>query len=168
LPRRDYVFWGDWASICPVQLQPCQMGDVEKSCPLVNSKEFDHEVALLKQGFQANFNCDPKRATPQIVMHWIIDSNLRNIFVAARIFLAIPPTVAAGERGFSTLKFIKNTLRSTMSQDRLNSLGILSINADVAMALSFDDLIDEFASQKVRKGLIARRPWTIQTNCVAT
>ena len=45
-----------------------------------------------------------------------------------------------------------------MSQDRLNSLGILSINADVAMALSFDDLIDEFASQKVRKGLIARRP----------
>ena len=100
-----------------------------------------NEVALLKEGFHANFNCDPKRATPQILMHGIIDSNLRNIFpnifVAARIFLAIPPIVATGERGFSTLKFIKNTLRSTMSQDRLNSLGMLSINADVAKAVSW-------------------------------
>ena len=48
-----------------------------------------------------------------------------------------------------------------MSQDILNSLGMLSINADEAKALSFDNLIDKFASQKVRKGLIARRPWEL-------
>ena len=91
---------------------------LQKSYPNDISEDIINEVALLKQGFQANFNCVPKRATPQILMRGIIDSNLRNIFpnnfVAARIFLAIPPTVATGERGFSTLKYIKNTLRSTI------------------------------------------------------
>ena len=109
-----------------------------------------NEVALLKQGFQANFNCDSKRATPQILMHEIIDSNLRsifpNIFVAARIFLAIPPTVATRRARFQYFEV------------HYEHLDMLSINADVAKALSFDDLIDKFASQKVRKGLIARRP----------
>ena len=50
---------------------------LQKSYPNDISEDIMNEVALLKQGFQANFNCDPKRATPQILMHGIIDSNLR-------------------------------------------------------------------------------------------
>lgn len=46
---------------------------------------------------------------------------------ALRIFCRIPVTVAEGERAFSKLKLLKNYLRSTIGQDRLNSLVILSI-----------------------------------------
>lgn len=38
-----------------------------------------------------------------------------------------------------------------MAQQRLTDLGILSIEYDIVQKLSFDDVIDEFAKQKVRK-----------------
>jgi len=50
-----------------------------------------------------------------------------NACIAYRIMLTIPVTVASAEISFSKLKLIKSYLRSTMSQDRLNGLAILSI-----------------------------------------
>ena len=50
-----------------------------------------------------------------------------NIFVAYRILFTIPITVASAERSFSKLKLLKNYLRSTMSQERLNGLATLCI-----------------------------------------
>jgi hypothetical protein len=50
-----------------------------------------------------------------------------NACIAYRILLTIPVTVASTERSFLKLKLIKSYLRSTMSQERLNGLAILSI-----------------------------------------
>jgi hypothetical protein len=50
-----------------------------------------------------------------------------NACIAYRILLTIPIKVASTERSFSKLKLIKSYLRSTISQDRLNGLAILSI-----------------------------------------
>ena len=74
-----------------------------------------------------------------------------NFFIALRIFLTIPVTVASGERSFSKLKLIKTYLRSNMLQDRLNSLAILSIECDEARNLNFEDILKDFAEQKARK-----------------
>ncbi|KAL7372369.1 hypothetical protein ABVT39_015108 [Epinephelus coioides] len=58
---------------------------------------------------------------------------------------------AGGERAFSKLKLVKNYLRSTMGQDRLNSLVILSIESQLAKQLDFTDLISDFANKKTRQ-----------------
>lgn len=50
-----------------------------------------------------------------------------NIFVAYRILFTIPINMASAERSFSKLKLLKNYLRSTMSQERLNELATLCI-----------------------------------------
>ncbi|QQP38344.1 Uncharacterized protein FKW44_018895, partial [Caligus rogercresseyi] len=42
---------------------------------------------------------------------------------------------------FSKLKLIKTYLRSTMMQERLSGLGIISINHVVSNQLSYDDII---------------------------
>jgi len=73
-----------------------------------------------------------------------------NLEVALRIFLKIPVTTATRERSFSKLKLIKNYLRSTISQSRLTGMAILSIKKDIKN-ISFDDVIDQFASIKSRK-----------------
>jgi len=74
-----------------------------------------------------------------------------NAYIAYRIMLTIPVSVASAERSFSKLKLIKSYLRSTMSQQRLNGLALLSIEKDFLNEINYDNLIDNFASQKARK-----------------
>jgi len=71
-------------------------------------------------------------------------------YVALRAFLTIPVTVASAERSFSKLKLIKTFLRSTMSQSKLSSLAVISIERDIGRAISYDDLIADFAQKKAR------------------
>ena len=54
-------------------------------------------------------------------------SILPNLSISLRILLALPVSVTSGEGSFSKLELIKNYLRSTMLQERLSGLAILSI-----------------------------------------
>jgi len=80
-----------------------------------------------------------------------LDVLFPNIIVILRIFCTLPVTVAQAERSFSTLARVKNVLRSTMCQDRLNSLGILAVEARLARTVDFYNIIELFASGKARK-----------------
>ncbi|XP_058621939.1 C-C motif chemokine 34b.8 isoform X1 [Onychostoma macrolepis] len=71
------------------------------------------------------------------------------MWVALRISVTVPVTVAAAERSFSKLKLIQTYLRSTMAQERLSELGVISINNDVSQKLSFDAVIDEIQACSV-------------------
>nr|CAH7712964.1 unnamed protein product [Callosobruchus chinensis] len=74
-----------------------------------------------------------------------------NVVVAIKIFLTMPVTVASCERSFSKLKLIKTYLRSTMGQERLSGLAILSVEGDIARLLSYENVIKNFAMRKARK-----------------
>ena len=74
-----------------------------------------------------------------------------NTWVALRIAVTTPVTVASAERSFSKLKLIKNYLRSTMSQERLNGLAMMSINREMSKQISYDATIDAFAARKSRR-----------------
>lgn len=65
--------------------------------------------------------------------------------------MTIPVLVAIMERSFSKLKLIKSYLRSSMFQERLNGLSILSIERAMVEELDYTYLIDEFASKSVRR-----------------
>lgn len=74
-----------------------------------------------------------------------------NVETALRMMLSIPITNCSSERSFSALKRIKNRLRSTLSIKNLSGLSILAIESDLTENLSFDDVVEEFASAKSRK-----------------
>jgi hypothetical protein len=86
---------------------------------------------------------------------FILERNLEelypNVCIVYRIILTIPIKVAHCERSFSKLKLIENYLRSTMSQERLSGLAILSIENATARTIDYNDIIDEFASKRARK-----------------
>ena len=63
--------------------------------------------------------------------------------------MTIPVTVAIAEWSFSKLKIIKTYLRSTMGQERLSGLAMLSIESDHAKKLDIGHIVDEFAERKV-------------------
>lgn len=74
-----------------------------------------------------------------------------NILVAYRVLLTIPITVASAERSFSKLKLIKSYLRTSMTQDRLNGLAILSIEKHMLKNINVEHIIDDFASKNARR-----------------
>ena len=74
-----------------------------------------------------------------------------NAWNAYRVLLTIPVTVASTERRFSKLKLIKNYLRSTMSQERLNGLAILSIEKEMIDKHENESIINNFAAKKARR-----------------
>jgi hAT family C-terminal dimerisation region len=80
-----------------------------------------------------------------------MENLLPNVIIAYRILLTLSVSVASGERSFSKLKMIKNYLRNSMNQGRLNELTIMSIEHEIANTIEYDDVIDEFAKSKARK-----------------
>jgi hypothetical protein len=65
------------------------------------------------------------------------------------IIATIPMTSAEAERSFSTLKRIKTFLRSTMVEERLNPLAMLSIEKSMINELSnFNEEVIKVFTQK--------------------
>jgi glucuronate isomerase len=52
------------------------------------------------------------------------------------------------ERNFPKLSIIQNKFRSTMLQERLNYLSVLSTENDITKSLSYDKKIREYAAKK--------------------
>jgi len=80
-----------------------------------------------------------------------IGSFAPNLSIALRILLALPVTVASGERSFSKLKLIKTYLRSTMANDRLSGLAMIAIEHQLCQELDIEEIIKDFSNAKARK-----------------
>ncbi|KAB5565298.1 hypothetical protein PHYPO_G00239520 [Pangasianodon hypophthalmus] len=63
----------------------------------------------------------------------------------ATAVLHIPVSTAACEHTFSTLKLVKSYLRSTMNDDGLSHLGVLSVESRRAKSLNLDEFVNFFA-----------------------
>ena len=78
-----------------------------------------------------------------------------NLNIILRIYLTLPISNASGERSFSVMARIKIFLRSTLGQQKLNSLSLLYKEKEILNnSINYDELIDEFAELKVRKKAI--------------
>ncbi|KAL4120778.1 hypothetical protein QTP88_013404 [Uroleucon formosanum] len=86
-----------------------------------------------------------------VIENPILATTFSEICTACMLFLTLPVTVATAERSFPKLKLIKNYLRSTMCEERLSGLGILSIENDRARQLNLKEIINNFAEKKARK-----------------
>ena len=91
------------------------------------------------------------------LLQFLIENNLEEPFGEVlkllKLIATIPMTTAEAERSFSTLKRIKTFLRSTMNEDRLSALAMLSIEKEMVHNLpDFNErVIDGFAHKKERR-----------------
>ena len=73
-----------------------------------------------------------------------------------KYLLTLSVTQVACERSFSTLKFIKSRLRSSLSAGKLEAFMLMSTEKDILMGLDTDSVIDRVAekSELLRKLLL--------------
>lgn len=76
-----------------------------------------------------------------------------NIYCILHILLVAPVTSASVERANSSLSYIKNEFRSTMTQDRLNNLILLYVHKDIK--LDYDEVVDKFAIRHPRRMILS-------------
>ena len=83
----------------------------------------------------------------------MLQHNLANHFPLVlklyQIALVLPITTASVERSFSSFKYIKNRLRSTMGDERMEHLMLLYIHK--AIEIDFDAILDRFKLEGHRR-----------------
>jgi len=78
-------------------------------------------------------------------------SSYPNLSTLYKIYYTLPISSATAERSFSKLKLIKTYLRSTIAEDRLSNLAVLSIERNVAEDMDYNNVIETFAKMKKRR-----------------
>ena len=125
-------------------------GDIDGSClmqEIIDCRMLFHN----RQYMEAE-----KPQTPQQLLKATIEYGkdvFPNLRMALQIMLTVFMSVVSWERSFSKLKLIKTYLRSTMLQDRLTDLVILSIEKDTFNSVDYDMIVDEFVDAKWRKAI---------------
>lgn len=106
---------------------------------------------------------EKKKVTPVVIMislslqmfRMLVSNNLQgvflNVFICLRIYFSLLVTNCSGERSFSALKRVKNYLRSTLGDDKWNSLTLMHAEASVLRKTDFSFVLDEFVDQITRK-----------------
>lgn len=73
------------------------------------------------------------------------------VHVLLLLYLTIPMASATAERTFSTLRRLKNYLRSSMSQERLNHVTILHTHKDRIDQVKLEEIAEEFVTFNERR-----------------
>ena len=98
----------------------------------INEVDLATQLQILSTRFAKDFQPD-KPYTLKMVLSFLRDLSAgQHVFFkqachVARLLIVMPATNAASEQSFSVMRRIKNYLRSTMKQPRLNHLMILNV-----------------------------------------
>jgi len=121
----------------------------------VNGVSLHQEIIDCRMLFRKRKNSEIELpSTPEALLKATIQYGkdvFPNLRTALQILLTMSVSVASCERSFSKLKLIKTYLRSTMGQERLSNLAILSIEKSTFDYVDFDEIIDRFAETRARK-----------------
>ena len=101
---------------------------------------FPSQMLSIKTSFKekiAHLKSAKEMASFLIIDNASLATSYPDVCIAYMMYLTVPLTVATAERSFSKLKLIKNFLRSSMSQERLSGLSLLSIEHERAKTLDF-------------------------------
>ncbi|EFN72188.1 hypothetical protein EAG_06795, partial [Camponotus floridanus] len=122
----------------------------KKLSSFINDRQSDsdQEADVNKEKFE---NVSIEKLNLKSLYYYLYENQLfeafPNVEIALRIYLCMMISNATGERSFSKLKLIKNVLRNTMTEERLNNLSIISIENEFFKTLNFDDIIQDFANK---------------------
>ena len=118
----------------------------------LQSSEFADEMVQFID-FAKSRGCQTPSSLAMLLHTEYLQSTFPNVEIAIRMYMSIMVSNCSGERSFSKMALIKNKLRGTMSDRRLNALELLSVENDVLECISFSDVIEQFATAKSRKRL---------------
>ena len=141
-------------------LHPCRLNEIEtmsKIKALAQFYEGDVNQDALKAEFevfrhhQKITDCESVSEVLQLLNRKSLHEAYPNVTLLYRICLTLPVTTCSVERSFSKLKLVKSSIRSTMTETRLSSLLVLSVEQDITNSLDLTTIVNTFSALKSRR-----------------
>lgn len=127
-----------------LKTSPLEVYTIVEDVSMENQESKLPETELVNKSCMACKNC--AICCYKILQRYNLLTDAYNVIgLAYKFLLSLSFTQVACERSFSTLKFIKTRLRSSVSQEHLSSLMLMAIEKDILMNLDSDDVIDRVA-----------------------
>lgn len=160
--KREYLqFSKSYFNFEQVKLLPLQLhsSEIEIDDALSGSLTDGASESEIEDSFENSQNRQVKEVSKlqkngcslSIVLKVLLISGLSSTFpmltTALKIAVTLPVASTTPERTFSKLNIVKNKLRSTMAEGRLESLMILSCESDIK--IETDQIINDFARKSV-------------------
>jgi hypothetical protein len=131
-------------------LNPVSNHFLKEDIVLLLAEAYGSNIKDLKNAFLARSKRDGKNCPSSLIELLGYLDPFKEVFYEmhrlCKIAAVLPVTTAGCERSFSTLKLVKNHLRSTMLTERLSHLAVLSIESDRAKAVDLYEFVQCFAS----------------------
>ncbi|XP_063745024.1 zinc finger MYM-type protein 1-like [Eleginops maclovinus] len=123
-----------------------------RAYPMLHKERLRTELSLIYESPDFR-GCCGALALYQVLQSYNLQETFSETVALLNILITTPMTTAEAERCFSTLKRIKTFLRNTMGQERLNALGMLSMERELVRNMpDFNErVIDRFACLKERR-----------------
>lgn len=129
-----------------------EFAETIEAYPFLCKERLETELSVLYERQEFRSNSEVMK-TYKIMLDTGIAESCTEVFTLLQIILTTPMTTAEPERCFSTLKRVKSFLRSTMTQERLAALAMLSTEKEmIENIINFNDkVINKFSSCKERR-----------------
>lgn len=89
--------------------------------------------------------------TLQLLAKYNLQSAFPSLYHIYKIVVTLPVGTSKCERSFSKLKIVKDRLRSTMGQQRLDSLLLINVERELTQYVDHDELIETYATSPLLK-----------------
>ncbi|XP_046846763.1 uncharacterized protein LOC124440410 [Xenia sp. Carnegie-2017] len=109
------------------------------------------ELEIFNNIVSSQLKSEPKSLQDVALFAFKQKSVFPTVCKAYQLLLTTPVSVAKDERCFSKLKFVKNCLRSTMKDTRLNDFIVLACEKDLTDNVDLNIILKNWATAKMRK-----------------
>lgn len=99
---------------------------------------------MLKAEMMVVKNCLPTVFEIQDLKEKIIKDSFPNLYKFMQVAITLPVSSATCERSFSTMRRIKNWLRTSMLQQRFSNLSLLNIEKDLLKEINTETILNQF------------------------
>lgn len=117
-------------------------GDVNQDALKAEFEVFRHHQEIT--------DCESVSEVLQLLNRKSLHEAYPNVTLLYRICLTLPVTSSV-EHSFSKLKLVKSSIRSTMTETRLSSLLVLSVEQDITNSLDLTTIVNTFSALKSRR-----------------
>lgn len=136
-----------------------KMSKVETLCSFyptdIDNRSLKVEYRLFCHAMDSVPDSEVDKNCIQSMYQYMVNTGMLALYpklgLAYKLILTLPVSSCSYERSFSALKFVKNSLRSTMSQDRLSDLMILAVQDRKLDTAGLENIRDEFGNHSLRK-----------------